>query len=244
MFTIMSIISLFLIHSKDIFLPFNRVSFEKFIGHKIIDDYINYDIYTEILMGTPPQKVTHFIEPNDSIFQFKRRFLQYNEKKFNSSIAQIESDIFSSFDSEKSLTFMGYYSETFIFNTDNSKSNMEVPNLNFTIYLNNRIDTQKYGIIGLFTMIKPSGMFGELYSFIYQLKDKGIINDYVYSILYQNNNDYFDGNVKLGTILIGEYSYTKNEKISKAQEIKIYSASTSHWSFMADEIKFNYNKEE
>ena len=244
MFTIMSIISLFLIHSKDIFLSFIRVSFEKFIGHKIIDDYINYDIYTEILMGTPPQKVTHFIEPNDSIFQFKRRSLQYNDKKFNSSIAQIESDIFSSFDSEKSSTFMGYYSETFIFNTDNSKSNMEVPNLNFTIYLNNRIDTEKYGIIGLFTMIKPSGMFGELYSFIYQLKDKGIINDYVYSILYENNNDYFDGNVKLGTILIGEYSYTKNEKISKDQEIKIYSASTSHWSFMADEIKFNYNKEE
>ena len=159
MFTIMSIISLFLIHSKDIILPFNRVSFEKFIGHKIIDDYINYDIYTEILMGTPPQKVTHFIEPNDSIFQFKRRSLQYNNKKFNSSLAKIESNIFSSFDSEKSSTFIGYYSETFIFNTDKSESNIEVPNLNFTIYLNNRIDTQKYGLIGLFTMIKPRIIF-------------------------------------------------------------------------------------
>ena len=62
-------------------MPFNRVSFEAFIGQKLIDDYINYDIYTDILMGTPPQKVTHFIEPNESIFQFKRRTLQYNDKK-------------------------------------------------------------------------------------------------------------------------------------------------------------------
>ena len=244
MFIIMSIISLFLIHSKNIILPFNRVSFEKFIGQKLIDDYINYDIYTDILMGTPPQKVTHFIEPNDSIFQFKRRTLQYNDKKFNSSIAQIETNLFSSFDSEKSSTYVGYYSDSFIFNTYNNKSEVEVPNLNFTIYLNNRIDSDKYGIIGLYTMIKPSSMFGELYSFVYQLKHRGIIGDYVYSILYENNNDYFDGNIKLGTIFIGEYSYSHNEKISKEEEIKIYSASTGHWSFTADEIKFFYNNEE
>ena len=244
MFIIMPIISLFLIHSKNIILPFNKVSFEAFIGHKLIDDYINYDIYTDILMGTPPQKVTHFIEPNDSIFQFKRRSLQYNNKKFNSSFAQIETNIFSSFDSEKSSTYVGYYSETFIFSTYNSKSEVEVPNLNFTVYLNNRIDIDKYGIIGLFTMIKPSKMFGELYSFVYQLKLKGIISDYVYSILYENNIDYFYGNIKLGTIFIGEYSYSHNEKISKAEEIKIYSASTSHWSFTADEIKFIYKNKE
>ena len=238
MLIILSIISLFLIQSKNIILPFNRVSFEAFIGQKLIDDYINYDIYTDILMGTPKQKVTHFIDPNDSIFQFKKRSLQYNDKKFNSSIAQIESEIFSSFDSEKSSTYIGYYSETFIFNTYNNKSEIEVPNLNFTIYLNNRIDKEKYGIIGLFTMIKPSSMFGELYSFVSQLKIKEIINDYVYSILYENKNDYFDVNIKLGTILIGEYSYSHNEKISKDEEIKIYSASSSHWSFTADEIKF------
>ena len=87
-------------------------------------------------------------------------------------------------------------------------------------------------------------MFGELYSFVYQLKLKGIINDYIYSIIYENNNDYFSGNIKLGTIFIGEYSYSHNEKISKDEEIKIYSASTSHWSFIADEIKFIYNKKE
>ena len=240
----MSIISLFLIKSKNIILPFNRVSFEVFIGQKLIDDYINYDIYTDILMGTPHQKVTHFIEPNDSIFQFKRRSLQYNDKKFNSSIVQFESNIFSSFNSEESSTYTGYYSETFLFNSFNSKSEIEVPDLNFTIYLNNRIDTEKYGIIGLFTMIKPSSMFGELYSFVYQLKLKGIINDYVYSILYENNNEYFDANIKLGTLYIGEYSNSYNEKISKDEEIKIYSASTSHWSFTADEIKFSYNNEE
>ena len=87
-------------------------------------------------------------------------------------------------------------------------------------------------------------MFGELYSFVYQLKLKGIINDYIYSIIYENNNEFFYGNIKLGTIFFGEYSYSHNEKISKDEEIKIYSISTSHWSFTSDEIKFIYNKKE
>ena len=71
---------------KRIILSLNKISFEKYYGTKVIDEFINYDIYTNLLVGTPPQKVTHFIEPNDSIFQFKKLSFQYNIRKFNTSI--------------------------------------------------------------------------------------------------------------------------------------------------------------
>ena len=246
MFIINIFFSIFLINSKNIILPIKRISFEKFIGKKAIDDYINYSIYTDIYVGTPPQKVTHFIEPNDSVFQFKKLSLQYNINKFNNSVNIIEDEEFSLFYSEKSSTYVGYYSDNFIFNTrHNTDKTIEVKDLQFTIYLNNRMETLKYGIIGLFTMISPSSIFKELYSFINQLKTKEIIDDYVFSFIYNNNDNYFGDTNELGEILIGEYSHIYDEKTcAKNEEVKIYSASSSHWSLMFDEIKFNYSNEE
>ena len=242
------IFTLFLINCKNIILPIKRVSFEKFIGKKTIDDYINYSIYTELYVGTPPQKVTHFIEPNDSIFQFKKISLQYNTNKFNNSIYIIENEVFYLFHTEKSSSYNGYYSDTFFFNNYNNKT-IEVPNLNFTIYYNNRIGIEKYGIIGLFTMISKSSLFDELYSFINQLKAKEIIDDYIFSFIYKSNKDedYFGNSNELGTILIGEHPlpYIYDEKIyKKNDEIKVYSASSSRWSLIFDEIKFIFNNTE
>ena len=84
-FFIYFIYSFFFIYNKNIILPFKRVLLEAFSGNKTINDYINYDLYTDLYMGTPPQKVTHFIEPDENIFQFKRQGFQYNKNKFNSS---------------------------------------------------------------------------------------------------------------------------------------------------------------
>ena len=233
-------ILIFLIYSKNIILSFKRVSFEKFIGKKTLDDYINYDIYTDLLMGTPPQKVTNFIEPSDSVFQFKKKPLQYNENKFNKSITKIETEQFSLFNSNKSSTYLGFYSDNFIFNSYDNKI-IKVPNLKFTIYLNNRDENEKYGIIGLYTKIKGSSIFDDIYNFVDELKNKEIIDDYVFTFIYENNNNYF--NIELGKILIGEYSYIFNQNINLNEEVKIYSASSGHWSFLIDEIKFEFNNE-
>lgn len=46
--------------SKNIILPFRKISIENFNGNKTINDLINYNIYTNISMGTPPQIVAHF----------------------------------------------------------------------------------------------------------------------------------------------------------------------------------------
>ena len=59
-------------YSKNIILPFNKLTFENFTGLKTINDLINYNIYTNISVGTPPQTVAHFIDPTNYGFQFKK----------------------------------------------------------------------------------------------------------------------------------------------------------------------------
>ena len=116
-----------LINSKNIILNINRVSFQDFIGEKKIDDFINYDIYTEVKVGTPPQKVTHFIIPNDRIFQFKKIEINYNNNKFNTSITKFFEKKFFLFNSDKSSTYTGSFSDNFIFN-DNGNENYRIAN--------------------------------------------------------------------------------------------------------------------
>jgi len=227
-----------LINSKNIILNINRVSFQNFIGEKKIDDYINYDIYTEIKVGTPPQKVTHFIIPNDRIFQFKKIEINYNDNKFNNSVTKFFENQFFLFNSDKSSTYLGYFSDNFIFNNNDN----EIYNLNFTIYYNNRNEVNKYGIIGLQTMIDDveKKSFKELYSFIYQLKQLNIITEYSFCFLYDEDNNIFKSDINLGKIIIGEYPHQfKDNKIyKKEEEIKLYSASNDVWSITSDEIVF------
>ena len=240
--------SIILINSKNIILPFKRVSFEKFIGEKTVNDYISYNIYTDIYMGTPPQKVTHFIEPHESLFQFKKQDLEYNIKKFNNSICKIEKKLFSLYNSDNSSSYhyKEYFSDNFLFESYDSNKKVEVKDLKFTIFLNNRKDKEKYGRIGLFTQANDNGnfLFNDMHSFIFQLKNKKIIDENVFSFIYDNNNnDIFDNNKKCEKIIIGESPHKYNKNININGEEKIYSNSPSSWSFLINEIKFTYNNE-
>lgn len=232
-----------LINTKNIILNINRVSFENFIGENKVDDFINYDLFTEIEVGTPPQKVTHFIDSNDRIFQFKKTEIRYNSNKFNNSVSKFFENRFFLFNSSKSSSYIGSFSDNFIFDT-NENEKIEVKKLNFTIYLNNRNDENKYGIIGLQTMSENQGnsFFQELYSFINQLKKLNIISDYSFCFLYNNNKNIFESGINLGKIIIGENpmnSNSNNDINNKDEEIKIYSSSKDIWSIKADEIKFD-----
>ena len=237
------------INSKSIKLKINKVTFQYLLGENKIDDFINYDIYTEIKVGTPPQKVTHFINPNDRIFQFKNLEINYNINKFNNSISKFLNSQLFSFDSDKSSSYHGSFSDNFIFDINDKEEKIEVKNLNFTIYYNNRNDIKKYGIIGLQTMfendeINNNYSFKELYSFIDQLKKLNIITEYSFFFLY-NENNIFENPINLGKIIIGEYphQFKENQIYKKDEEIKIYSSSNSFWSISSDEIIFgNYIK--
>ena len=229
-------------YCNNIILDFKRVSYNNMIIIKNIDDYINYDIYTELLVGTPPQKVTYFIEPNDSAFQFKKLSLYYNKNKFNNSyINQIQKEYFHSFNSSKSSSYKGYFSENFTFNK-NYNENINIPDLKITIYMHNRDEKEKYGSLGLFTMPKAGFLLNDLFSLINQLKTRKIIDDYIFTVLYNDSNEFYTGFTKLGIIIIEEYLYEFNNTFyNKDNEISIYSSSSTCWALIIDEIKFSYN---
>ena len=182
--------------------------------------------------------------PNDKIFQFKNLDINYNTHKFNNSIKQFLDNQLFLFDSYKSTSFKCSFSDNFIFVINEKEEKIEVNNLNFTIYYNNRNDDKKFGIIGLQTMyesdeIKNEYTFKELYSFISQLKKLNIITEYSFFFKY-NDNNIFESSISLGKIIIGEYPHQlkENKNYNKDEEIKIYSASNSFWSLSSDEIIF------
>ena len=241
-FSINIIVSIYFINSKNIILPFKRVSFEKYTGIKTINDFISYDIYTDIYMGTPPQKVTHFINPQESVYQLKRHEFYYNIKKFNDSITQIQKELFSLFYPENSSSYHknGYYSENYIFNRYNKNEAIEVKNLKFTIYLTRTQFKEFSGRIGLFTTHQSeydSLRSKEITSFALQLQKIAVIDESVFAFIYDNNDDIFDNRIKNGKLIIGEYSYKYNQKININEEEKIYSYSPTSWSILIKLMK-------
>ena len=198
-------------------------------------------------MGTPPQKVTHFIEPHENIFQFKRQGFQYNQNKFNSSfIIQIEKEFFSLYYPNISLSYVGgnYFSDNYTLNTYKNNTTINIKDLQFTIYVYNRKDVEKYGRIGLFKMPNPGGLFTEMHSFSNQLYYRKIIDKKVFSFIYENNdNDFFNNIEKLETIVVGENSYQYNSKLNKSDIVNINSNSNTQWTMQINEIKFTYNNE-
>ena len=248
LFLINIIVSIYFINNKNIILPFKRVTFEKYTGTKTINDFISYDIYTDIYMGTPPQKVTHFINPQENVYQLKRHEFYYNIKKFNDSVTQIQKELFSLFYPENSSSYHknGYYSENYIFNTYNKDETIEVKDLKFTIYLTRTRFKEFTGRIGLFSIYQSEYdclLSKELTSFPLQLKNKEIIDESVFSFIYDNNDDIFDNRIKNGKLIIGEYSYKYNPNININEEEKIYSYSATSWSILINQIKFTYNNE-
>ena len=244
-FWINIIASIFYTHGKNIVLNFQRLTFDKLTGKSSIIDYISYDIYTYLYMGTPLQKVFHYIQPHEGVYQFKKQDIKYNNNKFRDSIIDSQKNIINYFNPENSLSYnvSESFSENFLFNIYNSTNTIEVKDLKFTIYLNNRNDKEINGRIGLFTLDSDYdyySYFNDRTSFIIQLNDKGIIDKKVFSFIYDNNADCFNSS-KEEKIIIGEYSYNHSQKININEQEKIYSYTNKHWSFLINEIKFNYS---
>ena len=143
----------FLYKCKNIILSFNKISIEDYNGRKTIDDYINYNIYTNMLMGTPMQNVSHFILQGEYYFNFKKRSLSYNYIK--SSIFLNKENLSNFwFDNEKSSTSIisddeEVFSDIYYFDTLN-KTIIKVENLRHNTDLKDSKELYKCGIIGLY----------------------------------------------------------------------------------------------
>ena len=235
---------LFFCRTKNIILPFRKISIENFNDKKTIKDLITYSIYTNISMGTPPQIVAHFIEQSEFAYHFRTKILSNDKKKINGyyNLSNFWYNI------KKSSTFVnneseGYYSDVFYFNTMNH-TKIEVDNLKYNIYLSDIRDKYKCGIIGLNPLSNTNFRFNNIHiNFFQELKSKKLISELSFTILYEdiNNSFNYDNNLNYGSIIVGESPHVFSpEKYKKEDTI---SNNEKDWSILVNELNFNSPKD-
>ena len=144
----------FIYNCKNVVLPFNKITIEDFNGRKTIDDYLDYNIYTNISMGTPPQIVSHFILQSEYYFNFKRKTaLSYNFIKYSQFLNKENLSNFW-FDNNKSSTFIidddeEVFKDLYFFYTLNNTV-IKVDNLSHNIEIKEPKYLNQCGVIGLY----------------------------------------------------------------------------------------------
>ena len=227
--------------SKNIVFPFKKMTIEDFNGEpKTINDLLTFNIYTNISMGTPPQNVAHFINQDNYYFYYKNMKLSYNDKKFNDTLEEKISNIIKIWLNEKnSSTFICeddyelIYSDYFFF----QNLNKSITKIDLEFNLPASYNKYKYGFISFKNPVNPY-YDSEMY-FMSEIKRKDLIDEYYFTILYEENNSLFNynNNLNLGTIIIGESPHHYNpSKFKEEDEEKI---SGNEFTLFINEVKFN-----
>ena len=250
------------INSKSIILPFNKITIENFSQSKTINDLINYNIYANISMGTPPQIVAHFIDQNDYWYYFQKQLLSHKAAKSKEIIKNFENLKNFWFSENISSTYILnkkelYFSDTYYFQSLNN-TQIKVDNFRSNIFVWSLLDKYKCGIIGLKYSSTTSIESTVYIDFFNELKINGLITEYYFTILYdEKNNILNDTNSKsLGMIVIGESpevfnkdKYKEEDKIITngkgfslyVNQIKYNSSNNYVYSEENIEIKINFN---
>lgn len=179
----------YFINSKNIILPFKRFTIENFNQKIIINDLLNYNIYTNISIGTPPQKVAHFIDKNDYWYYFKTIVISYKKEK-SKEITKVFENLTNFWFSENiSSTYIlnkneGYFSDIYYFQTLNH-TQIKVDNFRSNSFSYSHLDKNKCGIIGL--KYKPTSLIeSTIYiNFFNELKKYDLIKEYYLTFIYE-----------------------------------------------------------
>ena len=238
----------YIIETKNIVLPFKKITIETFKQNKTINDLISYNLYSTIEMGNEHQKVGFFIDQNEASFYLRKKLLSFNSTKSNEIMKQYHNFSNFWFDKTKSVEIYScdynqFCSETFHFyNSDNKQVNAS--NFRFNIYCDFIIERYKCGIIG---MKNPSNIYYEndkIYIYFFdELKKNKLIDENYYTIFFEENNNNFDYNdsLYLGKIIIGESPHVFNSaQYQKSDEVVIPG---NDYIFVVNDIKFNSSNE-
>ncbi len=239
----------FYLNCKNIVLPFNKLTIGNFNGHKSIDDLITYNIYTNISIGTPPQRVAHFIDPTDYSFNFQKKLITYGNAKFAPYTSQYENLTNFWFQEKKSSTFFrnyttGFCTDIYYFNNLNNEK-IEITGLKYSIKDTHITDAFKCGIIGL---NNPLNFDFKLYEreafFINELKENGIVSEYVFSILYNDKINLLDtmNDTFYGKLIIGESPHIFDPDKYKKEDLVANQA--TDWAIPINNVIFNSSKGE
>ena len=231
---------------KNLVFPFKKLTIEYLNETKSIGDFINFHIYTNITMGTPPKTVGHFIRRSNKEFYYDNIQLHgHQDKNFDLIQKEIENVLQIYYNSENSSSFMeiesyyGLYSDVYYLYDLNHKE------INSTLEYNmNPMEksVKLYGTLDLYYHWNYPEYEYEVYLFDL-LKDKNLIENKYFTFIYEDYDlnytfNYLDDdyNKILGKLIIGEYPHEfAPEKYKEEDKISINGV----FSLYIDEIKFN-----
>ena len=203
----------------------NNVSFIKYI--------FNNDLFSEIYLGSPPQKIITDIRFDTYSFLISNGSLNSSFNETLSSSFKLNTSI-SLILEYRYLTYKSYpASDNLLIN--NQYNNYEVKNFPFVfgVHTSNNPDNYNFNCIGL--QISKYN-FNDDKNFIEQLKKHKKINSYAFNIVYLTNNN--------GIIIIGEYPHEYNSTIYKKENFNYvhteYEMGKILWKIKFDKVYY-YN---
>ena len=228
---ILFIIYLNYAEQKNIALPFKKLTIEYFEETKSISDFINFNIYSNISMGTPHKTVALFICMSNRFFYYDKFRIQHTKSP---DLDKIEKEIENSLDIfyniHNSSTFviidssLKFSSE--IYHFYDLKQTEKIYNLSFITY----DIKENYNLTGIIDLNTQEGSYGNYSKYIFRiLKEAGVIDDSYITFIYGEydlkynfnylNDDYND---ILGTLILGDAPHIfAPDKYKEEDEIKV-----------------------
>ena len=218
--------------TKNLLFPFKKLTIEYLNSTKSISDFIDFNIYTNITMGTPSKNVGHFIKNSDNLFYYSSLALHYTGRQDYEKIQkEIENSIsFYYFAKESSShieidDYDGLYSDTYLL----YDLNQEEKNVTFEFNANPiHIKDKLFGSLNLLYNRERDPDANDRYFFSLLKQYNLIDNSYFtffygeYDLSYEFNylNDNY--NFVLGNFIIGEYPHEFSpEKYKQDDQIKL-----------------------
>ena len=201
---------LFLLAKTQVIIaPFKTMTPNKLTHENIISELINNNIFINLKIGNPSQKIPVLLKLNQIAFFIVSSSYNNDSKKYNSSKSSSyiqnpkEAPISNNYNFNQA--FLG---EDIISIESINKKDSFINRTQFFLATNlTKRNDALYGEIGL-------NIINLMYfSFVNQLKEKRLITDYIFSLRYTKENE--------GEFIIGNYLHTYNDNYKENDFIKI-----------------------
>ena len=232
--------------NKNIFLPFKKMTIEYLNESKSIADFIDFNIYTNISIGSPRKNVANFILKSNSLFYYANFLIQYHSTpEYNQIQEEIKNsiDIFYVILNSSSYVKVDDYasigSDLFYFNDITGKES------SYRLEFNFKPGSTKDKLCGQLDLTSEP-LYDEYNKYFFQvLKANEAIDEYYITFFYgeynyEDDSNYFndDYNNILGNLIIGESPHELYpDKYKEDDEIKI----NGKFELYINELKLNQN---
>ena len=236
--------------NKNLVFPFKKLTVEFFNETKSISDFIDFNIYANISIGTPSQIVAQFILNSNRPFSLARMSLQgHGSASFINIEKQIENtlDIFYNYENSSTFKVIDNYYQVYadIFNFKDLNNNEISKNLEFS--MTQYYEKKTCGLIDLLSRNSHDEPEDPTPYLFEVLRGNDLIDNYYITFIYDDydyegdkfnylNDDY---NNILAKVVIGTSAHQINpDKYKEEDEIKI----NGYFDLFVNEIKFKNKK--